>query len=667
MMESVFKKCIVDARNLTLLYVEDNVGARAGSMLIFEEFFGHVIEAVDGEDGLEKFKQNHVDLIITDINMPILNGLEMAERIRKMSPQTPILILSAYNEAEYFIESIRLGVEGYLLKPVEIGQFMEVLGRVIEKIHLRSEHDKLQTLLTQYVEITDKSAIVSKTDKEGVITYVNDAFCTISGFSRDEVIGEKHSIVSHKDTPQQLFKELWETISSGEMWQGIIKNRCKNGSSYYIKTAIKPIFNPQGEVVEYIALYNDITEVMNPKKQLFDYINSTPEAVVVLLKIEDFSTVEDFYSNDLVDLLEHILGEKLLEGITKECPFGKIYTLGFGEYALAIDKNKCPLSVDMLGQKIKELLKTIEASTIHLNEIEYSASLLASLAYGGKEPYQSAHFGIKKAERAKINFIVATDLILEMQAQAQVNMGIIVAVKKALSSSGIISYFQPIIDNKTRKIAKFESLVRLVDDNHNLWFPSDFLEISKKGRYYTQITQQVLNNSFQALYETEAGITINLSAVDIEEQVTRQKIINLLDLHKEHTHRITFELLEDANVKEFETIKEFIKEVKACGVSIAIDDFGSGYSNFERLLDYEPDIIKIDGSLVKNIATDDYSISIVKTIVSFANEHDIKTVAEFVENEAIFNILKELGVDYSQGYYFSKPKLLEEYKGIVGF
>lgn len=636
-------------------------------MLIFEEFFGRVIEAVDGEDGLEKFKNYHIDLVITDITMPQMNGLEMAAAIRKLSPQTPVLILSAYNEAEYFIESIRLGVEGYLLKPIEIGQFMDVLSQVIEKIRLKAEHDKLQTLLTQYLEVTDKSAIVSKTDKHGVITYVNDAFCTISGFSRDEIIGQKHSIVRHKDTPQELFQDLWKTISSGKLWQGIIKNRCKNGSSYYIKTAIKPILNKKGEVVEYIALYNDITEVMNPKKQLFDYIHSTEEAVVVLLKIEDFATVEDFYSNELIELLERRLGDKLLENIAKACPFEKIYTLGFGEYALAIDKNKCPLNALRLSQKIKELLKEIEEEIIHLNQIEYSASLIASLAFGGKEPYQSAHFGIKKAERKKINFILATDLILEMQAQAQVNMGIIVAVKKALNTSGIISYFQPIIDNKTKKIAKFESLVRLVDENHNLWFPADFLDISKKGRYYTQITQKVLDNSFQALYQTSADITINISAIDIEEQVTRSKLINLLDTHKEHAHRITFELLEDASIKEFDVIKTFIQEVKSRGFSIAIDDFGSGYSNFERLLDYDPDIIKIDGSLIKNIATDDYSISIVKTIVSFANEHNIKTIAEFVENETIFNILYALGVHYSQGYYFGKPQLLEEYKGISGF
>ena len=666
-MESVFKKCIEAARHLTLLYVEDNVGARAGSMLIFEEFFGHVIEAENGEDGLEKFKQNTIDVIITDINMPSLNGLEMVERIRTLSPQTPILILSAYNETHYFIESIRLGVDGYLLKPIEIGQFMDVLSNVIEKIHLKAEHDKLQTLLTQYLEVTDKSAIVSKTDKEGVITYVNDAFCTISGFSRDEIIGNKHNLVRHKDTPVELFKELWETISSGKLWQGIIKNRRKDGSSYYIKTAIKPILNQAGEVVEYIALYNDITEVMNPKKQLFDYIHSVEETVVVLLKIEDFATVEEFYSNELIELLERILGEKLLEKISMVCPFEKIYSLGLGEYAFALDNTKCSLNVDVLSQKIKDFLKEIEEEIIHLNEIEYSASLRASLAYGGKEPYQSAHFGIKKAGRQKINFILSTDLILEMQAQAQINMGIIVVVKKALNTSGIVSYYQPIIDNKTKKIVKFESLVRLVDDHHNLWFPSDFLDISKKGRYYTQITQRVLDNSFQALYQTKAGISINLSAVDIEEQVTRNKLISLLDLHHAHAHRITFELLEDASVREFDIIKTFIKEVKGRGVRIAIDDFGSGYSNFERLLDYEPDIIKIDGSLIKNIATDDYSISIVKTIVGFANEHNIKTIAEFVENETIFNILYALGVNYSQGYYFGKPKLLEEYKGIEGF
>ena len=297
---------------------------------------------------------------------------------------------------------------------------------------------------------------------------------------------------------------------------------------------------------------------------------------------------------------------------------------------------------------------------IHLNEIEYSVSLIGSLAFGGDEPFQSAQFGIKRAEKQKLDFVLATNLVSDMHSQAQHNMSIILAVKKALQKSGIISYFQPIVENKTRRVVKYESLVRLVDENGEVWAPWKFLEIAKKGRYYTQITQRVVENSFKALYETQAGITINLSALDIEDHVMREHLLQCIEEHASEASRITFELLEDENVKEFEIIKRFIQQVKAKGVCIAIDDFGSGYSNFERLLDYEPDIIKIDGSLVKHIATDDYSISIVKLVVNFAKEHGIKTVAEFVENETIYNILYGLGVDYSQGYFFGKPEPLPQ-------
>ena len=653
-------KWIKDSQQLTLLYVEDNEAARAGSIVIFEELFANVIEAVDGFDGIEKFQNNAIDLVITDINMPKCNGLEMVERIREINPRVPILILSAYNESGYFMESIRLGVEGYLLKPIDMSQLFDALGKVIDKIILKNERDKLYDLLMQYTDVTDKSAIVSKTDKRGIITYVNDAFTQISGYDRDELIGHSHSLVRHPETPSELFKGLWSTIKRGELWQGVIKNRSKSGKSYYIKSAIKPIINAQGEITEYIALCNDITGIMNPKKQLIDYISAKEETIVVLIKIEDFAALEEFYSNSVIELLENKLGEKLLRNIPKECLFEKIYILGSGEYAFAMDKERCKFDVDVLSMKFQEFLEHMEQEVIYLDEIEYSVSLFASLAYGGKDPFASAQFGLKKAEKSKHDFIVATDLVSDMYSQAQRNMEVIVAVKNALHKSGIISYFQPIVDNKTKKIVKYESLVRLVDEQGKVWPPFAFLEIAKKGRYYTQITHRVLQNSFNALHVTSADITINLSALDIEEDLTRQKLLDLLDEYKDQAHRITFELLEDENVKEFEIIKHFIHTVKALGVSIAIDDFGSGYSNFERLLDYEPDVIKIDGSLVKNIATDDYSISIVKMIVSFANEHHIKTVAEFVENETIYNILYALGVHYSQGYYFGKPGLLKE-------
>lgn len=657
-MKVLFEKWLNYSRQLTLLYVEDNDDARIGGLFILEELFGKVIVANDGEEGLKKFQEHSVDVVMTDVNMPKMNGLEMVNAIRLLNAQTPILILSAYNESGYFIESIRQGVDGYLLKPIDMKQLLETLGRVIEKLILKKDRDKLQDLLMQYTDVTDKSAIVCKTDTRGVITYVNDEFCSISGFERDELVGKRHSKIRHSEMGDEFFKELWETISQGKLWQGIIKNRSKRGSSYYVKTAIKPILNSYGEINEYIALSNDITDIMNPKKQLFDYINATEESVVVLFKIEDFDTLEEFYSDGIIEDLEKILGEKIFEMLPNASGFKKIYILGGGEYALAVHKKRCPFDADVLSQRINDFISSMEGYVIHLKEIEYSVSLIGSVAFGGNEPFQSAQFGLKKAEKQKLDFVLATNLVSDMHSQAQHNMSIIMAIKKALQKSGIISYFQPIVENKTKHIVKYESLVRLVDDYGDVWPPWKFLEIAKKGRYYTQITQRVVENSFKALYETHAGITINLSAMDIEDHAMREHLLHLVEMHISQAFRITFELLEDENVKEFEIIKRFIQHVKAMGVSIAIDDFGSGYSNFERLLDYEPDIIKIDGSLVKNIATDDYSISIVKLVVNFAKEHGIKTVAEFVENETIYNILYDLGVDYSQGYFFGKPEPL---------
>lgn len=109
--------------------------------------------------------------------------------------------------------------------------------------------------------------------------------------------------------------------------------------------------------------------------------------------------------------------------------------------------------------------------------------------------------------------------------------------------------------------------------------------------------------------------------------------------------------------KDFALIKQFIQKVKAKGVKIAIDDFGTGYSNFERLLSYEPDILKIDGSLIKNIHNNQINQHIVETVMLFAKKQNLSTVAEFVENETIYEIVRDMGIDYSQGFYFGKPEM----------
>jgi len=272
--------------------------------------------------------------------------------------------------------------------------------------------------------------------------------------------------------------------------------------------------------------------------------------------------------------------------------------------------------------------------------------------------YEDAKSGLDTAVDKNLSICHANDFSIRDQIEAKKNLDVMKMVKKALDDYKILSYFQPIVNNKTQQVEKYESLVRLIDEDGSVVSPYEFLGVSKRGSYYNKITTRVLENSFEILKTIRTELSINLSTLDIEKNDTRELIYSLLETNKKDCNRLVFELLEDERVKDFATIKTFIQKVKSMGVSIAIDDFGAGYSNFERLLEFEPDLLKIDGSLIKNIITDKYSQNIVETIVAFAKRQNIKTIAEYVENQDIFDYLNNLGVDYSQGYYFGKPDYL---------
>jgi PAS domain S-box-containing protein len=645
------------SKDLKLLYVEDNEDAREMTTMILEDFFDSIIIAVDGEDGYNKFQENDIDLIITDINMPKLNGLEMAGKIRELDDDVSIVVLSAHNEDSFFIDSIEIGINGYLLKPIDINQFCNLIYRVIQKFKYITQSKSNLYLLQEYQEATNSSSIVSKTNLKGIITFVNDAFCDISGYTKEELIGVNHNIVRHPDNPKQIFKEMWQTIrDEKKIWKGIVRNRAKNGKSYYVDSIVMPILDLKGEILEYISLRNNITDIMNPVKQLNSAIKNFQNPILIYMKLDKYDMLEEFYAHETVETMQEKVTHYLQNKFSELFEFDKIYQLGNGEYALLIDYNRYFSNKETLVQTLKHYQEQIKEEKIELGTIEYDIAILMSLVYEKDMILESAKLGIKRLLRTKKDFIISNDLAAMVQEQAKENMKTVSMIKKAINSSKIVSYFQPIIHNQTQKIAKYESLVRLIDEDNNVISPFFFLETSKKSNYYTQITNIVLEHSFSILKNCNVDISINLSAIDIEQRHTREKILKLLENNRTHASRVVFELLEDENIKEFEVIKEFIRNVKDFGVKIAIDDFGAGYSNYERLLDYQPDILKIDGCLIRNIETSSYSLSVVKSIVTFAKEQNIQTIAEFIENESIFNIIKELGVDFSQGYYFGKPE-----------
>jgi len=644
---------------IKVLYVEDNENVRIETLNLLKQLFEFVEAATNGKEGLEKFKNEKFDMIITDINMPIMNGLEMIKEIKKIDKRVPIIVITAFNDFEYLVESIKIGVYGYILKPIDIDQLLEAIYRVMEKVRLRQERDNALALLEQYKKIIDESATVTKTDLEGIITYANDAFCKTSGYSKDELIGKPHNIVRHPDMPKEAFKNLWETIQSKKIWHGIVKNKTKEGNAVYMKATVAPILNRYGEIEEYIALRHNITDVMNPKKLLQDKISELKKPLLLMCKIEDYEDLENLYDVKTIEKIEQKFMDKAVGLFPKGCVFSNHYNLGNGEFAFVREYNEKKKINDFLSD-IKEFQDNVRKTVIEFDGYEYDVEIAISFATRKDHIIENAKMGLKKAIKEKLDIVMADGMVQKMQETAKKNIETLRIIKDAIINKRVISYFQPIYNNATNKVEKFESLVRIADTDGNILPPAAFLDIAKIGKYYKQITKIVTKNTIEAIKRIKKEIALNLSAVDIEDKDIREFILNEISENSPVGGYLVVELLEDEGIHNQNTVKSFIKELKLAGVKIAVDDFGSGYSNFSRLMEYEPDYIKIDASLIRNIADDKNSLNIVETIKNFADKQGYKTVAEFVSNETIFEIVKALGIDYSQGYFIGKPDVLPD-------
>ena len=257
------------SNDVSILFVEDNGTIR----VLISEFlnskqFKNVYIAKDGREGLAKYKKYKPDIILTDLTMPIMSGLEMSKKIKKIDADIPILLITSHFEKEITEAAVDIGIDAYLFKPLTLIRVEKILNKYIERILLRRELKNEHRLLEQYKSIIDVSASVTKTDTSGTITYVNDLFCDMSGYTKDELIGKNHNIVKHPSTELKTYENMWETIKNKKIWRSHIKNRKKSGEDYYESTVIAPILDENDEIQEYISLKQDITEIYSKREML---------------------------------------------------------------------------------------------------------------------------------------------------------------------------------------------------------------------------------------------------------------------------------------------------------------------------------------------------------------------------------------------------------------
>ena len=257
-------------KNTNILVVDDSNFLQTHIAKLLEVRNYNVIPALSAEIGLTKLKINDINIIVLDMELPGIQGLEFLRLIRKnkLFCKIPVIVLSGVYTAELIRDSLKAGASDFIHKPFNVE---ELVLKVDIAVHLDRQNVEIlcrQQILNDYKDAVDRSSIVSKTNTEGIITFVNTKFCEISGYSEEELLGKPHSIVRHSDTPSSCFSDMWKTIQDKRPWFGKVKNRTKDGGYFWAETVINPIVDNNGNVTEFIALRNDITENENYKEIL---------------------------------------------------------------------------------------------------------------------------------------------------------------------------------------------------------------------------------------------------------------------------------------------------------------------------------------------------------------------------------------------------------------
>ncbi len=414
-------------------------------------------------------------------------------------------------------------------------------------------------------------------------------------------------------------------------------------------------------------LYTDsLTGQPNREKLILD-IENMKNPLILLINIDSFKEINDFFGNEAGDYILLEMSARL-----NKLSFGydyHIYKMHGDEFAILMD---LPLdstyssrkSVDYIVQYLFEL---INDNVFIFENHEINIRVTIGVAdYSCLDKYSSANslkskiinnadMVLKEAKKIKKSFLVYEES-MEINKEYEKNILWADKLKKALKDDRITVYYQPIVNNKNGKVSNYECLVRMIDTDGEVIGPYNFLVIAQKIRLYSQITSIVIKKAFRIFKDTADEFSINLTVKDILNQDTNRLIKHMLYRNAGIARRTVFEITESEGIFNFKVMTDFISEVKALGCKFAIDDFGAGYSNFEYIIKLKVDYIKIDASIIKNIDKDRESYIIAKMIVNAAKELGILTIAEFVHSKEVYEKCLELGIDYSQGFYFSEPK-----------
>ena len=491
----------------------------------------------------------------------------------------------------------------------------------------------------------------------------------ISEFSNKHILIHIYSIIHNTVLVQNLKQELTKRVDNLQLV--LLKHQDRFKTRIVVYRYDGDVFenNLESEILNEVFLERQKFEstLNDSKRQLLnryftDHLTHLPnlyqlrkdlsdneEAGLVSIVIDDFATINSFYGFMVGDFVIEQVAKFLSENVDD-----KIYRVSGTEFALLIEKS---LDFYELKEYLSELYNKIkDINIVYQNsKIITSLTLASSVSDSYENIFSKVSMALRYAKVNKLPFWIYEDR-MRFENEYEQNLDISNRVRHAAQNSKIVPYFQAILDNSTGEIQKYECLARLMDENDNIIAPELFIPIAKRVKVYNLVTQTVINKAFEVFKDNDYEFSINLSIDDVMNSEIFDFIIEKLK-NSSCSKRVIFELVESEAIQDFDKVLRFINEVKRYGSKIAIDDFGDGYSNFSYLIKMDVDFLKIDGSLIKDIDVDKNAHLVVSTIVDFAKSLGVQVIAEYVHSSTVMDKVKEMGIEFSQGFFIDKPTI----------
>lgn len=402
-------------------------------------------------------------------------------------------------------------------------------------------------------------------------------------------------------------------------------------------------------------IIDDLTSAYKKQylQEFFDK-NKIDNYNVMLLDIDEFKEINQKFGYQFGDTALKEFTQTLFLNVISGAI---VVRTGGAEFLIISPKTKS--TIEEQAQNIFDALKA--KKYLIDNELQYLSVSMSAMGVPEKT------ISIQNIER------LLDEKLLEVKSKGKNNLAVLSGIelssvhygnidyiKEALEEKRLTCIYQPIYKTETKQIVKYEALVRLIDkeDPEKLIEPFHFMKLIRGTSQYIKMSKLVLGEVFNTLQTyKDIEVSVNLDLNDLDNADMMMLITNNLYKNRTIANRLTFEILEENEIKDYGKVMFYLQQLKAFGSKIALDDFGSGYASYSYLIKLDIDILKIDGSIIQELkSTPDHAKTVIKSIKELAESFQYELVAEFVSDEDIFNCVKELGVEYAQGYCLGEPK-----------